>query len=151
MMIDGVVIKPLKRIPDERGYIMKMQESCDDEFKGFGEIYFSTVYPNVVKGWHLHSKAILNYAVVSGMIKLVLFDNREGSSTKGNVMELFIGEQNYVLVQIPPNVWNGFKGIGDKMAIIADLITITHEDDTMERLDPHNNEIIPYSWKRNDR
>lgn len=150
-MIDGVIIKPLKRIADERGYIMKMQESCDTEFNGFGEIYFSTVYPNVVKGWHLHNKAILNYAVVSGMIKLVLFDNREGSSTKGNLMELFIGEQNYVLVQIPPNVWNGFKGIGDKTAIIADLITITHEEDKMERLDPHNNDIIPYNWERKDK
>jgi len=150
-MIDGVIIRKLKRIPDERGYIMKMQESIDEEFKGFGEMYFSTIYPGIVKGWHLHNKATLNYTVVSGMIKLVLFDNREDSPTKGELMELYIGDENYELVQIPPKVWNGFKGIGNKMAIVADLITITHDKDTMERMDPHNNDVIPYKWERIDR
>lgn len=76
-MISGVIVKHLKKIPDDRGTIMKMQESCDDEFKGFGEIYFSTIYPGVVKGWHLHKNAVLNYAVIKGMIKLVLFDARK--------------------------------------------------------------------------
>ncbi|WP_017752678.1 dTDP-4-dehydrorhamnose 3,5-epimerase family protein [Clostridium tyrobutyricum] len=150
-MIEGVLVKSLKKIPDERGCIMKMQESCDKEFKGFGEIYFSAIYPGVVKGWHLHSNAVLNYAVVSGMIKLVLFDNREGSSSKGELMEIYLGEQNYVMVQIPPKVWNGFKCIGDKISIVADLITLTHDKDDMQRLNPHNNKVIPYEWKRNDR
>lgn len=150
-MIDGVVVKPLRKIADERGTIYKMQESSDAEFKGFGEIYFSTVYPGVVKGWHQHEEAVLNYAVVKGMIKLVLFDNRQDSPTKGELMELFIGDYNYALVQIPPLVWNGFKGVGEEMAIVADLITVTHDNDKMKRLDPHNNNIIKYDWSRKDK
>ncbi len=144
-MIDGVIVKSLSRIPDDRGTIFKMQESCDPEFKGFGEIYFSTIYPGVVKGWHLHENATLNYAVVKGMIKLVLFDNREGSKTKGEFMELYIGEKNYCLVQIPLKVWNGFKCVGNEEAIVADLITVIHKDDVMKRMDPDNC-FINYDW-----
>ncbi len=150
-MIDGVVIKPLRRIPDERGTIMKMQESCDPEFKGFGEVYFSTVYPGVVKGWHIHEDTWLNYCVVHGMIKLVLFDDREGSATRGEVQEIFMGDDNYSLVQIPPRVWNGFKNIGESEAILCDLTDRTHAEDVIDRLDPHDNDVIAYDWSRKDR
>ena len=111
-MIDGVVVKPLRRIPDERGFIMHMLRSDDPDFERFGEIYFSTIFPGVVKAWHLHKEMILNYSVISGMVKLVLYDDRDGSSTKGELQELFIGRENYQLVKIPPFVWNGFKTVG---------------------------------------
>ena len=110
-MIKDVYIIPLKQIPDERGKIMHMLRSDDPYFEQFGEIYFSIVYPDVIKGLHLHTKMMINYAVVSGMVKLVLFDAREGSPTKGELQELFIGEDNYVLVKIAPGIYNGFKGI----------------------------------------
>jgi dTDP-4-dehydrorhamnose 3,5-epimerase len=145
-MINGVIIKPLRKICDDRGMIMKMQESTDSEYKGFGEIYFSTIYPGVVKGWHLHKKTILNYAVITGMIKLVLFDNREDSSTKGEIMEIVMGEDNYCLVQIPNNVWNGFKCVGNKTAFVADLTDLPHDSEDMVRLDPMNNDLIKYDW-----
>ena len=150
-MIDGVVVKPLRRIPDERGTIMKMLEASDPEFKGFGEVYFSSVYPGVVKGWHLHPNTWLNYCVVTGMIKLVLFDDRDGSATRGELQELFIGESDYRLVQIPPGVWNGFKGIGQAEALVCDVTDRTHADDVIERLEPHDNGVIPYDWSRKDR
>jgi len=149
-VIDGVVVKPLKQIPDERGCIIKMQESTDPEFRGFGEVYFSTVHPGVVKGWHLHEEMWLNYSVVRGDIKLVLFDDREGSPTRGELMELFLGDRNRALVQIPPRVWNGFKGIGEVEAIVCDLTTMPHAEDVMRRLDPHDSDVIAYDWSRKD-
>jgi len=149
-VIDGVVVKPLKQIPDERGCIIKMQESTDPEFRGFGEVYFSTVHPGVVKGWHLHEEMWLNYSVVRGDIKLVLFDDREESPTRGGLVELFLGDRNRVLVQIPPRVWNGFKGIGEVEAIVCDLTTMPHAEDVMRRLDPHDNDVIAYDWSRKD-
>ncbi|MCF8567634.1 dTDP-4-dehydrorhamnose 3,5-epimerase family protein [Alicyclobacillus tolerans] len=150
-MIDGVVIKPLRRIVDDRGIIMKMQEASDNEYKGFGEIYFSTIYPGVVKGWHLHENAILNYAVIKGNIKLVLFDPRELSPTHQEIQEIYMGDDNYCLVQIPAEVWNAFKGIGPETAMVADLITVVHHEDLIRRMDPHNNPLIPYDWKVRDR
>lgn len=145
-MIEGVKIISLKKIPDERGAIMHMMRSDDPHFEKFGEIYFSTVYPGVIKGWHLHKEMTLNYAVIYGMIKLVLYDERENSSTKGKIEEFFIGWENYCLIKIPPMIWNGFKGIGTTMAILANLATIPHSPDEIERLDPFNKRI-PYNWE----
>jgi len=145
-MIEGVVVKKLDVIADERGSVMHMLRSDDPEFEAFGEIYFSTVFPGVVKGWHLHRRMTLNYTVVSGMIKLVLFDDRPASSTRGKVEEVFIGEQNYALVKIPPEVWNGFKGIGVKPAIVANCATLPHDPEEIVRLDPMSGEI-PYDWQ----
>ena len=144
-MIDGVKIKPLKKIADERGMVMHMLRCDDPDFEKFGEIYFSVVYPEVVKGWHNHKEMTLNYAAVSGMIKLVLYDERETSPTKGELQEIFMGEDNYVLVKIPPRVWNGFKGMGIKPAIVANCATIPHDPDEISRLDPFDNHI-PYDW-----
>lgn len=144
-MIDGILIHPLKQIPDERGTIMHMLRCDVPHFESFGEIYFSKVYPGVIKGWHLHKEMVLNYAVVSGMIKLVLYDDRADSPTKGDVQELFIGDSNYVLVKIPPGIWNGFKGIGVMPAIVANCATLPHDPSEIVRLDPFDNSI-PYTW-----
>ncbi len=143
--IEGVKVKKLNVIPDERGAIYHMLREDDPLFERFGEIYFSMVYPGIIKGWHLHKKMTLNYAVIAGMIKLVLYDERENSSTKGNTMEIFIGEQNYLLVKIPPGIWNGFKGIGTKPAIVANCATFPHDPNEIVRLDPFSDKI-PYDW-----
>ena len=149
-MIDGVVIKPLRQIPDERGKVMHMLRATDPWFAGFGEIYFSMVYPGVVKGWHLHHEMVLNYACVSGAIKLVLYDDREGSATRGELMELVIGPDHYMLVQVPARVWNGFMGVGVAPALVANCATIPHRADEIARMDPHQNPI-PYRWTLQDR
>ena len=144
-MIHGVHIHPLRQIPDERGKIMHMLRSDAPYFEKFGEIYFSCIYPGAIKAWHIHKKMTLNYAVVSGSIKFVLYDSREDSPTKGELQELFIGESNYSLVTVPPMVWNGFKGVGTEMAIIANCATHVHEADEISRLDPFS-PTIPYKW-----
>jgi dTDP-4-dehydrorhamnose 3,5-epimerase len=145
-MIQGVMIQPLIQIPDERGRVMRMLRADDPYFEKFGEIYFSVVYPGAIKGWHLHKEMALNYAVVSGTIKLVLYDDRPDSTTRGELMELFIGESNYSLVRIPPQVWNGLKGIGLAPAIVANCATMPHDPDEIVRMDPLENQI-PYDWE----
>ena len=93
-MIEGVEVIPLRQIVDDRGKIMHMMRADSPYFEKFGEIYFSTVHPGVVKGWHIHKSMTLNYAVVHGTIKLVLYDDRPKSKTKGEVMELLLGPDN---------------------------------------------------------
>jgi len=144
-MINGVQVIPLKRIPDERGTIMHMLRATDPHFQQFGEIYFSTIYKDVIKGWHLHREMSLNYACIHGRIKLVLFDDREQSSTRGELMEVFLGPDNYSLVIIPPEVWNGFKGMSDPVSIVANCCTHAHDPSRSSRLDPFDNHI-PYNW-----
>jgi dTDP-4-dehydrorhamnose 3,5-epimerase len=143
--IHDVRVTPLRRIPDERGAILHMLRADDPAFERFGEIYFSLVYPGVVKGWHIHRRMTLNYAVPVGMVKLVCWDDREGSPTRGAVQEIHLGELAYALVTIPPLVWNGFKGEGDSAALVANCATEPHDPDEIDRLDPFSDRV-PYDW-----
>lgn len=145
-MIEDVLVIPLKQIPDERGKIMHMLRVDDPHFQKFGEVYFSVALPGAIKGWHLHTRQTQNYAVISGMIKLVLYDSRKESSTNGEINELFIGEDNYCLVRIPSGVYNGYKTYGLKEAIVANCATETHDPAEMNRLDPFD-PTIPYNWE----
>ena len=143
--IDGVQVIPLARIPDERGTVFHMLKRTDPHFTQFGEIYFSSVYRGVIKGWHRHREMTLHYACIFGRIKLVLYDEREGSPTHGTLMELFLGPEHYSLVTIPPEVWNGFKGLSEPFAIVANCSTHPHDPSRSIRLDPLKNHI-PYDW-----
>lgn len=145
-MIDGVKVIPLRQIVDERGKIMHLLKNTDPHFIKFGEIYFSCAWPGTVKAWHIHKSMTLNNAVIVGRAKLVLFDKREGSKTYGELMELFIGEDNYSLVQIPPGIINGYKAYGDKMVILANCATEPHRKDEIIYIDPFSNDI-PYNWE----
>jgi dTDP-4-dehydrorhamnose 3,5-epimerase len=147
--IDGVQVVPLRRIPDERGTVYHMLRRTDPHFRDFGEIYFSTVYRGAVKAWHRHIEMTLNYACVYGRIKLGLFDERGGSPTAGTLMEIYLGPDAYALVVIPPGVWNGFKGMSEPFAIVANCCTHPHDPSRSTRLDPHDNHI-PYAWDRVD-
>jgi dTDP-4-dehydrorhamnose 3,5-epimerase len=144
-LIDGLKIIPLRRIPDERGTVYHMLRSDDPHFVRFGEIYFSTVRPGVVKGWHRHREMTLNYACIFGRIKLVVFDDREKSPTKGGLVEVFLGTDNYSLVVIPPDLWNGFKGMSEPFAMVANCCTHPHDSSLSTRIDPFGDRI-PYKW-----
>ncbi|MBA4147929.1 MAG: dTDP-4-dehydrorhamnose 3,5-epimerase family protein [Verrucomicrobia bacterium] len=145
-MINGVQIRPLRQIVDERGKIMHMLRCDSVGFSRFGEVYFSWVNPGVVKAWHIHLEMTLNYAVPLGNIKLVLYDERPDSSTRGQVQEIFLGPDNYQLVTIPPMVWNGFKGVGVVPAMVANCSDIPHDANEIQRRDP-NDPTIPYDWE----
>ena len=144
-MIDGVNVIPLRQIVDERGKIMHMLKRTDPHFMEFGEIYFSCAWPGAIKAWHIHTKMVVHNAVLSGRAKLVMYDMRDDSPTKGELQEVYLGEDNYVLVQMPPCIANGYKAYGDKMVILANCATIPHEPDEMLRVDPFSDEI-PYDW-----
>jgi dTDP-4-dehydrorhamnose 3,5-epimerase len=146
--IEKVKITQRKRVIDERGGIYHIMRKSDDHFTNINEVYSSFVYPNVIKGWHKHQIPTLNYTVIFGEVKLVMYDDREDSPTKGNLMELFIGERNYCSVQIPPNVWNGFKAIGNRDAYLINCCTHEHKDfiKSSTYIDPISNDLISYNW-----
>ncbi len=151
-MIDGVTVVRLKVIPDERGRLMEMLRSDDKDFIAFGQVYLTTAYPGAVKGWHYHRTQHDNMVVVAGMMKIVLYDRRDGSPTRGETMEIFAGVHNPVRVHIPPGVCHGFKCVSTEEALVVNAPTETYRyDDPDEfRIDPHAGEI-PYDWERKDR
>ncbi|MBN1477912.1 dTDP-4-dehydrorhamnose 3,5-epimerase family protein [Candidatus Sumerlaeota bacterium] len=150
-LIDGVATKPLRVIPDERGWLMEILRRDDEIFAGFGQVYMTVAYPGVVKGWHWHKKQTDHFCVVKGMMKVVLYDRREGSPTHGMVNEFFIGERNPMVVRIPQGVLHGMKCISDEFAILVNTVTEPYrrEEPDEFRVHPHDNDI-PYDWGRRD-
>ncbi len=145
-MIEGVIITPLRQIFDERGKVMHMLREDSPIFSKFGEIYFSCTYPGAIKAWHLHKEMTLNYAVINGAIKCVLFDDRPNSKTRGCIDEYFLSPENYYLLTVPPQIWNGWKGIGNENSIVANCASIPHDPNEIIRKaasDPN----IPYNWE----
>lgn len=147
-MIADVIITKKKQIIDERGKIKHMMRNDDSLFKKFGEIYFSEVFPNKIKAWHLHKKMTLNYVVVSGNVKIVLFDDRKESKTFGKIQEIFLSNENYCLVTVPPLIWNGFESTDNKSAIIANCSDIPHDPNEIIRK-RFDDPMFPYDWSIN--
>jgi len=147
-MIDGVVTKQLKQIADERGWLIEILRSDWESFQKFGQVYITAAYPQIVKAWHMHKKQTDNIACVKGMIKLVLYDNREKTKTKRETNEFIIGEKNLLLVKIPPQVWHGFKTITEDYALVMNIPTelYNYKEPDEHRLPP-NTDKIPYDWK----
>ncbi len=146
-MIHDIKITPLKIIEDNRGKVMHMLRKDSSIFSEFGEIYFSTIYFNAIKAWHLHKESYLNYACPVGEVRLVLFDDREKSKTKGMYQEITLGPKNYSLITIPPNIWNGFKGVDQNESVIANCLTIPHNEKEMVRKDPFDKNFN-YDWNK---
>jgi dTDP-4-dehydrorhamnose 3,5-epimerase len=150
-MIYGVIIKKLKVLPDERGRLMEILRVDDNFFEKFGQVYMTTAYPGVVKGWHYHKKQYDNMAVVRGMMKIVLYDGRKESATFGEINEFFAGIHNPILIHIPPFVYHGFKCISEEEAIVINTPTevYNYQEPDEFRLPAHDSDI-PYKWDRKD-
>ena len=143
--ITGIKIIKKKVISDNRGKILHMIKKSNNHFKKFGEIYFSYVYPKKIKAWHIHKKMTLNYVCVFGKIKLVLYDDRKNSKTRGNIQEIILSNKNHFLISIPPLIWNGFCSADKNIAVLANCSDIQHDKKEIKRI-PFNDPYIPYNW-----
>jgi dTDP-4-dehydrorhamnose 3,5-epimerase len=137
-MIDGVMTKKLKVVPDERGRLMECLRSDDDLFLRFGQFYMTTTFPGVVKGWHLHREQWDNIVCVKG---------QEPSPTAGQIDQFFLGEHNPLLVRVPPGLWHGWKCVSPVEAYIVNAPTEVYKyaDPDQNEL-PHDTLAIPYDW-----
>lgn len=147
-MIAGVALIPLRQIGDSRGTVMHMLRADAPHFQGFGEVYFSCVNPGSVRAWTCHDRMVRNYAVPHGRVRVVLFDDRPGSATEGQVQEVELGPEGaYSLLVIPPLVWSGTKGLAETPSIVANCATLPHDPDEIRRRD-QNDPAIPYDWDK---
>lgn len=149
--ISGVKIRRLPALPDERGVLTEILRSDDPEYPRFGQVYLTTTYPGVVKGWHYHDHQTDMICCVSGEIKLVLYDGRDASPTRGALHEIFLGDSNRLLVKVPSGVYHGWKCVGEHTALIINIPdqVYSYQMPDEHRLDPHDNDI-PYRWERKD-
>ena len=150
-LIEGVSVKKLKVIPDERGRLMEILRTDDKEFSKFGQVYVTTAYPGVVKAWHYHKLQDDNMTVLKGMAKIVLYDARKASPTKGVINEFFVGDHNHILIHIPKLIWHGFKCMSEQETMIVNIVTKCYNyEEPDEYRKPTHGSDIPYDWSRKD-
>jgi dTDP-4-dehydrorhamnose 3,5-epimerase len=143
--IEGVIIKPLKKFADVRGTIMHGVRS-DTQLNPFGEVYFKKMRSGIINGWHVHEKLILNYICIYGMLRTVMYDMREDSPTYKQFQEVCYGEDNYVLVHIPPGVANGSESLTTPYSIFCNVASEPHNPDLKyKRINPNSGEI-QFDW-----
>lgn len=151
-MIQGVEIKKLKRIADERGMLMEILRNDEPIFDRFGQCYVTVVRPGIVKGWHYHKKQTDHFCCLVGTAKVVLYDGRDTSKTRGEVNEFILSLESPLLVKIPPYVFHGFTAVGDQDAMILNLPTeLYHYSEPDEYRESPFSEKIPYDWGPVDR
>ena len=150
--IEGVEIKRLKVIADERGYLQECLRCDDPMFDKFGQVYISGIYQGVVKGWHCHEMQTDFVVCVSGMVKMVLWDGKDDSATHGDIMVLHLGDLNPILVKIPPLVYHGWKGVSEGLSLVMNCPDqpYNYKSPDEKRIPPHSYSVIPYDWARVD-
>jgi dTDP-4-dehydrorhamnose 3,5-epimerase len=142
------MLTELRQICDERGAVLHMMRSDAPEFTRFGECYFSEVLPGAIKAWKRHRVQTQNLAVPIGRIRMVIYDDRDGSSTQGLLQELELGRPDaYLRLRIPPGLWYGFACVGDRTALLVNCADFLH-DPTESDLRPFNDAGIPYRWEK---
>ena len=147
-MIQGVEIKQITRHADERGFLMEILRRDDPIFTKFGQCYVSMNYPGVVRAWHWHQKQDDYFVVVSGMIKVGLYDMREGSSTRGEVNELYLGDNNNIVLKIPPGVAHGYKTVGTEPSLLVNFPSeLYNREEPDEYRLPWDTDQIPFNWE----
>lgn len=144
--IDGVTITKLKQINDEKGAVFHVIKNDSETFFSFGEAYFSKINEDVIKGWKFHKEMKQNFCVPFGRLKLVLFDNRANSESRGEVNEIILDdEENYIRVTVPENIWYSFKCISNDYCLLLNIANIKHDKSESLEMDLYNDKI-PYEW-----
>lgn len=148
-MIDGVKVKKLKIIPDDRGRLMEILRRDDPIFRSFGQVYLTTAKPGVVKAWHYHKKQDDNFTCVHGKMRLALYDARPESPTYKEVNDFVISLEEPMLVHIPKHIYHGFKCVSDTEALVINTVTkpYDYKDPDEYRVDAYDNDI-PYDWRK---
>ena len=144
-MIDGISITSLKQMSNEQGKVMHMLRNDSKNFTKFGEVYFSTIYQNKTKGWHRHKRMTSNFAIVSGKVKFVLYDSRPESKTKGKIEEIFLSQENYKLITVPPLIWSAIQCVSKETSIVAIFTDLPYDEKEIERKSLVDN-FIEYNW-----
>jgi dTDP-4-dehydrorhamnose 3,5-epimerase len=150
-LIDGVIVKPLRLLRDERGWLMEILRADDPHFRKFGQVYVTVARPGAVKAWHAHERQTDHLTVVAGEARIGLYDGREDSPTYGNVLDVVAGEDNPVLVIIPAGVYHGFKAVGGEPVHVVNVPTELYDYERPDELRrPYDDPAIPFDWGEAD-
>jgi len=144
-IVDGVLLTPLKVINVFGGDVLHGIKSSDLGYMGFGEAYFSKIEPGAVKAWKRHRKMTLNLIVPMGVVRFVIYDDRQYSVSYNKFQEVILSESdNYCRLTVPPMLWVGFQCVGDSSGMLLNVADIEHEPDESDKKAINE---IEYEWE----
>jgi len=148
-MLPGIMIKPLKRNVDERGFFSELIRLDWKDILGEDEIVqanLSITYPGIIRAWHKHEKGQVDYfIVIKGALKICAFDD----NTK-ELDEIISTGENLQVVRIPGKYWHGFKVIGYEPAMLIYFVNKLYDYNNPDEIRrPWNDLIVPKSINGN--
>jgi len=142
--IDGIILSALNNIQVDKGNVLHAIKSSNEGYHGFGEAYFSIIDFGAIKGWKRHREMTLNLIVPVGIVKFVIYDDREFSPTYNTFQEIFLSrEDNFIRLTVPPLLWVGFKGLSKDENIVLNIANIEHKP---EEVDQKLINELNYNW-----
>jgi dTDP-4-dehydrorhamnose 3,5-epimerase len=150
--IVGVQFRPTRAVPHEDGHVAEVARASWDMLGGpIVQVHTTTTFQGRIRAWGLHQVTTDRLFVVSGLVRIVIFDGRTGSPTHGRVNEFVVSEKNPGLLIVPPNLYHGWKNIGTTEAIIINMPDHMYNYELPDALDlPWDSEaarrIISYNW-----
>jgi dTDP-4-dehydrorhamnose 3,5-epimerase len=147
--ISGVLVREVKNVLKDNGVLTEIFRLDWDLGPGaIQQVFQVTLSPGGLSAWHTHRLTTDRLFVTHGQIKIVLFDGREDSPTRGRVNELRFGTVRPALVIVPPGVWHAVQNISSGPSTILNIVdrAYRYEDPDHWRLPPDTPEI-PYSFR----
>ena len=150
--IHDLLFRPTRPVPHEDGHVTEVARASWDVIGGaVVQVHITTTLPGRHRAWGLHQRSTDRLFVVSGLVKIAVFDGRLDSPTCGRVNEFTVSERNPGLLIIPPNLYHGWKNIGTTEAVIINMPTTMYDYESPDALDlPWDSEaaarIIPYRF-----
>ena len=139
MILDHILVTPLKRISVPGGDVLHALKCTDDGFKNFGEAYFSMVEFGAIKAWKMHTQMTLNLIVPIGEVRFVF-----RADDDNNGREELIGAANYSRLTVPPGIWFGFQGLAAPQSLVLNIANMPHDPNEVEGLAIS---AIEYDWR----
>ncbi|HQT58838.1 dTDP-4-dehydrorhamnose 3,5-epimerase [Daejeonella sp.] len=144
MAINDVQVTDLKIIHNPAGDVYHILKAREQSYAGFGEAYFSSIAPGIIKPWKKHNRMTLNLVVIMGCIKFVIYDDREGSVSNGSFQEVILSpDLNYSRITVPPGLWMAFEGLGQIHSFLVNIADLDHDPEEVERVELDD---IKYKW-----
>jgi dTDP-4-dehydrorhamnose 3,5-epimerase len=150
--IDGVFVREVLHVPRDHGVITEVfRPQWDPTGLPIVHIYQSRLFPAAIGAWSCHAKTVDRLFVNQGHLKIVMYDGREDSPTRGRIMELHAGDARPAFVVIPIGVWHGLQNLGGSDALVLNCPSRPYDyDDPDHYRLPFDSPEIPYSWRRQD-
>lgn len=147
-LIAGVTIREVAHVPGRHGHLTEVfrAEWCPGD-GAVDQIFQVVMRPGALSAWHAHEMTTDRIFITDGLVRIGLYDGREGSSTYGLVNDFTFGTIRPALVVVPPKVWHGVQNVSDAPSTVLNVVDRAYDYEAPDHWRaPHDSPQIPFVW-----